>query len=235
MNKKVLIFIFCFLVACQPEPTDVPFRLELRALQLEIAIIEQDKDLVTLLSEEVSELYKEKVNPESQKLKEFNQLVKILKESNSDETEYTYLQKLKDLIISIPIEISTRDEHLDALMVYGNHLLVATSTASDAMMELYEWNEFESQVNYLKESWILLNDRNPSLELLRYNDEKVIVQKKVYDLLRLAMDDFLYSVEGGDATTYELCSNADVLRERYVDYLKLLTSVTPRDQEEILQ
>ena len=49
------------------------------------------------------------------------------------------------------------------------------------------------------------------------------------------MADFFDSVEDDEATTYDLCSNADVLRAHYVDYLILLTTVSPLDQEDILQ
>lgn len=235
MIKKIWIFLLVVVVACQPEQSDVPFRLELRVLKLELAILSQDHDMITLLSDEVSELYKDKVTLNEGSLQEFNELITTLQNSKAEENEFTYLQKLKETVLDIPVDAAARDEHLDALMVYGNHLILATETARDVMMDRYEWNEFASQADALKESWDLLEDRQPSIELLRFNDEKVETQIRLFDMLRQSMRDFINSIEQGNATTYDLCSNADVLRDHYINYLKMLTSVSSQDQEEILQ
>lgn len=235
MIKKIWIFLLVVVVACQPEQSDVPFRLELRVLKLELAILSQDHDMITLLSDEVSELYKDKVTLNEGSLQEFNELITTLQNSKAEENEFTYLQKLKETVLDIPVDAAARDEHLDALMVYGNHLILATETARDVMMDRYEWNEFASQADALKESWDLLEDRQPSIELLRFNDEKVENQIRLFDMLRQSMREFINSIEQGNATTYDLCSNADVLRDHYINYLKMLTSVSSQDQEEILQ
>lgn len=235
MIKKIWIFLLVVVVACQPEQSDVPFRLELRVLKLELAILSQDHDMITLLSDEVSELYKDKVTLNEGSLQEFNELITTLQNSKAEENEFTYLQKLKETVLDIPVDAAARDEHLDALMVYGNHLILATETARDVMMDRYEWNEFASQADALKESWDLLEDRQPSIELLRFNDEKVETQIRLFDMLRQSMREFINSIEQGNATTYDLCSNADVLRDHYINYLKMLTSVSSQDQEEILQ
>ncbi|NNF32723.1 MAG: hypothetical protein HKN68_01355 [Saprospiraceae bacterium] len=235
MIKKIWILLLVVVVACQPEPSDVPFRLELRVLKLELAILSQDHDMITLLSDEVSELYKDKVTLEEGSLQEFNKLITTLQNSKAEDNEFTYLQKLKETVLNIPVDATARDEHLDGLMVYGNHLILTTETARDVMMDLYGWNEFEAQADALKESWDILEDRKPSIELLRYNDEKVDAQIRLFDMLRQAMREFINSIEQGDATTYDLCSNADVLRDHYINYLQMLTSVSSQDQEEILQ
>jgi hypothetical protein len=235
MKKHIWIIFLLVMVGCQPEPSEVPFRLELRVLKLELAILNQDHDMITLLSDEVSELYKDKVELRDRSLEEFNELIITLQESDPEENEFTYLQKLKESILNVPVDVAARDEHLDALLVYGNHLLLVTETARDVMMDLYEWNEFESQADSMKKAWNLLEDHSPSMELLRFNEEKAIAQKREFDLLRQAMREFTLSVEGGDATTYDLCSNSDVLRERYINYLGVLTSISPQNQEDILE
>ena len=235
MYREILIFCLIGLVACQPEPVDVPYRLELRTLQLEVSILNQDKELISLLSDEVSELYKEQVRPEGSDLEKFDNIIFTIQKTALDDTEFTHLQKLKELIVSIPISLSPRDEHLDALLVFGNDLLVTTETARDPMMDLYEWNEFMAQIESLKDSWKLLEDRKPTVELLRFNPIKIDSQMKLFDLLRQSINVFFESVENEEATTYDLCSNSDVLRQQYINYLSLLTSVSPQDQEEILQ
>ena len=235
MTRYFIILFFGLSIGCQPEPETIPYRLEMRLLQLELAVLNEDVEMVRLLADEVSEIYKE-VYPESEnEIDVVKRMVNAIKENHTFQAEYTHLIGLKELIINLPENPSFRDGHLDALLVYGNKLLPVLKVSTDVMMDLYEWNEFYELSKNLKEAWIVLDGEPVSQELLRYNTLKATYQARAIDELRIAMNDFMASMERKDDTLYDICSNAETVRDRYVDYLEVLSSIQPDFQGDMLE
>jgi hypothetical protein len=215
--------------SCEVDPSEVPYRMELRVNSLESAMLKGQKEIVMIEAGEVIKMIEENPFADKADIRKQNDVIRILKDiqANSfNDRDFEDIRIVKELLLELYDFRSYHDDFLDALWVYGNDLLLTTNTARDQLLDLYEWREFEDQVLKLKSSWGILQRLYPSPELLRYNEKKEKALKTQFILLSEAQEVFFDGVENKEATTYDLCSNADVLRDVYQKYIELLSSVS---------
>ena len=232
MLKKIFGILLILTIACQPDMPVQPFRTEFKVLNLEIALLQQDHGNIQLLAGEVKALLEDHITKSELEQQVKGDAIRLLDQIQTgyyNPNHFEELTLLKEDLLILFNSNEYKDNHLDALWHFGNALLTATSTARDPLMDLYEWNEFELQIQMLKDAWEIVEKQDPSMALLRYNSQKKDKRVELFDQLNIALQEFEKVVADGFSPTETLCEKADELRKHYLEYLELLTAVDSED------
>lgn len=139
--------------------------------------------------------------------------------SRSRNANLDHLRGIKAQIVLLDTE-EYFDPYFHYLWRFEEEMSMVTKAATDPMLGLYEWNEFEDMVACMNNQWqsVQLNYLSPVTFEYDPVQYKLQISEKIN--LDAAVKLFNLAVQDEDGAKYDLCDSGNRLEQSYFRYIK---------------
>ena len=221
---KVIQFVFLvfLLYSCEEDNAYRPYTMDYTLMELELAFYDEDSDKLMKLAAELNDHCERYANQSPGDAYEDTQLymyLKALLNAEYDNREKEILPLLKNEYVEEIYFPSAKSAFLPALWNAGDAMWTVFGTATDPMLDLYEWNEFMVQVDALKKNKEILLAYDIDLELVQFNNKKYVDHASKFNPWIESVDQFLRIVTNEEKNLNDIKSAANKMKRAYNQYI----------------
>ncbi len=225
---KIIQFVFLIflLYSCKEENAYRPYKMDYILMDLELAFYEEDNDQLMKLAGELNDQCKEYYNQNPGDTYEESQLYQYLNaivNTNFDKREKEIMPLIKGEYLEEIYFPSSKSAFLPALWNSGDAMWAVIGTATDPMLDLYEWNEFMEQVDALRKNKEILLAYDIDLELMQFNNKKYVDHASKFNPWMESIDQFFRVISNEEKNLNDIKSAANNMKRTYNQYIMWFT------------